>query len=95
MSEGIGAVGAAGTVPAPDRQDPANQARMLQKYLDRELDGIPSPTHLRVSVDPEARKIVVQVIDAASGDVLRQIPRDDALRLARALGAQARGGAQV
>lgn len=89
MSSGIGGVG--GYSPAmygsAATQDPATQARKLQKEFDTLLEN----TQLRMRVDTEAGRLVVQVIDAASGEVLRQIPREEALRLAREMARQCTG----
>lgn len=43
---------------------------------------------LQFSVDSASGKTVVSVRDAATGDVIRQIPSEEALRLAEALGSQ-------
>lgn len=66
------AYGTAGSGTAPD-------ARSLQRFLDESSAG----TQLRFRVDTDAGRVVVQVLDAQSGDVLRQIPREEALQLAR------------
>jgi len=58
--------------------------------LQKEVDTLLQQTHLRMQVDLDAGCIVVQVIDAASGDLLRQIPREEALRLARETAERAR-----
>jgi flagellar protein FlaG len=43
---------------------------------------------LQFSVDSASGKTVVSVRDAATGDVIRQIPSEEALRLAESLGSQ-------
>jgi flagellar protein FlaG len=43
---------------------------------------------VQFSIDTTSGDTVVSVRDAATGDVIRQIPSEEALRLARALGAQ-------
>jgi flagellar protein FlaG len=42
--------------------------------------------NLNISVDKETGKTIVQVRDAETGDVIRQIPNEEVLRLARSLG---------
>lgn len=51
--------------------------------LNRYVAG--SRTDLRFAVDREAGKVVVSIIDAESGQVLRQMPSVEALRIARYL----------
>jgi len=40
---------------------------------------------LRFRVDPDLHEVVVTMVDSESGSVLRQIPSEDALKLAKAL----------
>ncbi|HZP12044.1 MAG TPA: flagellar protein FlaG [Nevskiaceae bacterium] len=40
---------------------------------------------LRFRVDPDLQEVVVTLVDPDSGNVLRQIPSEDALKLAKAL----------
>lgn len=89
MSADVGGIGGISPVAYSGAagHDPKAQARILQK----EFDTLLHKTQLRMQVDVEAGRIVVQVIDASSGDVLRQIPREDALRLARDLAARHSG----
>lgn len=54
--------------------------RSLQRFLDNALAG----TQLKFRVDTDVGRVVVQVIDVQSGEVVRQIPRDEALKIARA-----------
>lgn len=75
---GVGRPGPGGPAGAA-AADPQTQARLLQK----EVDSLLQQTRLRMQVDVEAGRVVVQVIDAGSGELLRQIPRDEALQLAR------------
>lgn len=42
-------------------------------------------TDLKFQVDNDAGRVVVTVVDAEDGTVLRQIPGEDALRIARSL----------
>ena len=41
---------------------------------------------LNFSVDEESGQVIVRVIDEATGDVIRQIPNEEVLRLSRSLG---------
>lgn len=56
-------------------------ARSLQRFLDNASAG----TQLRFRVESDVGRVVVQVIDVQSGEVVRQIPREEALALAREL----------
>jgi flagellar protein FlaG len=57
------------------------KAQHLQS-LEKRLQGLLRDTRLRMQVSEEAGQVVVQVIDANSGQMLRQIPSEAALRLA-------------
>jgi len=57
----------------------AQQIEMYLKSVGREL---------RFSVDDVTGDTVVTVRDSVSGDVIRQIPNEEALRLAQSLGKQ-------
>jgi flagellar protein FlaG len=48
-----------------------------------------SNRELQFQVDEESGKVIVRVRDAASGEVIRQMPSEEALRMARALQTQA------
>src|SRR5689334_22407029 len=62
----------------------AAAAAQIESYLRS------SGRSLSFSVDTQSGETVVSVKDAATGDVIRQIPSEEALRLARAL--QTQGG---
>lgn len=44
-----------------------------------------STSNLQFAVDDDSGELVVRLVDADNGDVLRQIPSEDALKLARNL----------
>jgi flagellar protein FlaG len=71
-SSGVPNPGISALNPYPDQ-------RSLQRFLDNATAG----TQLKFRVDSDAGRVVVQVLDAQSGEVVRQIPREEALRLAR------------
>lgn len=56
----------------------AAEARALQAHFDEVL----APSQLKFRVEGEPPRVVVQVIDTRTGEVVRQIPREEALRLA-------------
>ncbi len=53
------------------------------EQIDTYLKG--SRRELQFQVDEESGQVIVRVRDAATGDVIRQIPGEEALRMARAL----------
>lgn len=64
--------------------------RSLQRFLDNATAG----TQLKFRVESDVGRVVVQVVDSQSGEVVRQIPREEAIRLARqALDARNAGAA--
>lgn len=40
-------------------------------------------TGMRFELDPEAQRVVVSIIDSASGDVIRTVPSDAVIRVAK------------
>lgn len=83
-------VSAAATLPAAA----ANAARPADSQDDSGLDdalrelsehAAQSKAELRFRVDDDAGRVVVSIVDAASGDVLLQIPSEEALRISRML----------
>ena len=68
--------------PAPEAADPRERASRVAAELERLA---PPTASLRFRVDPEAGQVVVSVVDAETGDVLRQIPSEEALAIAKSL----------
>ena len=72
-----------GSVPDQPMQDALKAAaQQIESYLKD------SGRELRFSIDDESGRTVVTVRDSVTGDVVRQIPNEEALRLARSLGTQ-------
>jgi flagellar protein FlaG len=70
-------------LPAPvEVIDPREKASRVAAELERIA---PPNASLRFRVDPEASRVVVSVVDAETGDVLRQIPSEEALAIAQSL----------
>lgn len=40
-------------------------------------------TGMRFEVDPEAQRVVISIVDTATGDVLRTVPSDAVIRMAK------------
>lgn len=73
-------------VPEQSEGEPPS-AEALQaavKQIESYLKG--SERSLEFKVDEASGRTVISVRDAASGDLIRQIPSEEALRLARSLG---------
>ena len=70
--------------PAPDLNDEVMRAvaKQIESYL--RANG----RDLQFSVDQETGRTVVTVRDSSTGEVIRQIPDAEALRIAQALGNQ-------
>lgn len=63
---------------APDGLDP------LAKALDMLNNNMKAwSTGMRFDVDPEAQRVVVSIIDSETGDVLRTVPTDAVIRVAK------------
>jgi flagellar protein FlaG len=93
--DGRSAVDARGQqkVTGPSKENPPAQEPVqavtrervsaVVEQIDTYLKG--SRRELQFQVDEESGQVVVRVRDAATGDVIRQIPGEEALRMARAL----------
>lgn len=68
--------------------EPAEDSRDLRDAR----DALPAPaSNLEFTVDEDSRRQVVRVVDSESGQVIRQLPSEAALRVARQLAEQATG----
>jgi flagellar protein FlaG len=65
--------------PTPDRVEQAVQ--QIQSYLNN------SQRQLQFQVDSSSGRTIVRVVNPESGELIRQIPSEEVLKLARALGA--------
>lgn len=86
---------AATATPAPASTDSSSsggatsdQANSQKMPLDKALDEINEQmkawsTQLQFEIDPNVHQVVVSVIDAESGDVLRTIPSEAVLKIAK------------
>ena len=77
------AAGKAAAAPANDDSDDGAALGRAIEELNRYVAG--SRTDLRFALDHDAGQMVVSIIDAESGQVLRQMPSLEALRIARYL----------
>jgi flagellar protein FlaG len=70
-------------MPQAAAKAPAPLERVRQVAADMEKFIRESRRNVQFEVDDAAGVVVVRVIDATSGDVIRQIPSEEFLRLAR------------
>ncbi len=66
--------------PASLREKLEEATESLTQHFQNQLQS-----NLQFAVDDESGELVVRLVDADNGDVLRQIPSEDALKLARNL----------
>jgi flagellar protein FlaG len=72
-------------VSAAEKNQPENQED-LDQAVDKLNDFVQNlQRDLQFSIDEKSGEMVVKVIDTASQQVIRQIPSEDALKLARSL----------
>jgi flagellar protein FlaG len=72
--------------PAPEPAAATVDPKVLQQLADKLSQTIGTAgQHVQFSVDSDSGKTVLRVTDAESGAVLRQIPGDEALAMARIL----------
>lgn len=89
---GAAAASEAGSGSSAARQSQASSEDAAQMYeqVDSAVTSIQSFVQsirrdLNFSVDDSSGRVVVKVTDRASGDVIRQLPSEEALRLAESL----------
>lgn len=55
------------------------------KIVEGKLDYVPANSRLSFSVDKETEQVIVKVLDAKSGELIRQIPSEEMVKLAKVL----------
>jgi flagellar protein FlaG len=74
----------AAQAPAPARTPPSRQqVEAAVDTMNRSLQ--PSDHALSFSVDQKSDRIVVKIVDSATGETLRQIPSDEVLAIAESI----------
>jgi flagellar protein FlaG len=82
----LGASPPAAAVDEAARRDPEPPAPAQLERLASDLAKLTPPNaSVRFRVDPDVDRVVISVVDADTGDVLRQIPSEEALAIARSL----------
>lgn len=64
---------------------PVEQVGAAVETLNRALEA--AQRDLRFQLDDESGRVIVQVVEPASGEVIRQMPSEEVLRMASRLGA--------
>jgi len=72
----------------PNPQRPAARERGAGQPLDEALEDVNNSlkawsTGMRFDIDPEAQRVVVSLIDNETGEVLRTVPSDAVIRIAK------------
>ncbi|CAB1370503.1 flagellar protein FlaG [Denitratisoma oestradiolicum] len=70
--------------PAPPQQPNPEQLKRAVESM-RELVQAKAPNSLQFSIDDETGKTIVRVTDVQTGEMIRQIPSEELLDIARAL----------
>lgn len=63
----------------------ANLAHERALLADTETAPEPQATRVKLSVDDELHRVVAHVVDSESGEVVREIPPEELLKLAKVL----------
>lgn len=71
---------------APSAEDLKEVISQIERYLES------SRTGLEFRVDRDLNQVIVSVVDPRDGTVLRQMPSEEALRIARAMADEGDGG---
>ena len=80
-TRGPGAAGAPRATAANDATAP-EKAKAEGVHGSIHIDGV----RVQFEVDPEVDELVVKVVDPASGELIRQMPSEEAIRVATVLG---------
>lgn len=73
--------------PEPSPQPLPNQQEQVKRAVEsvRQMVEATQPNSLLFSVDDDTGKTVVRVADAQTGEIIRQIPSEEMLEIARSL----------
>ncbi len=83
VSDGVPKVVVASPKQAPPQEPSAQQLQSAVGALNQAMQL--SGRNLEFSVDPSTKKSVVQVTDAQTGELIRQIPSKEVLAIARSI----------
>lgn len=87
----VAATAGVSSIGAPQRTSPPAEPALSNEQIEQTVDEIrrriePVDRNLQFSIDKETGKTVVKLIDSTTKEVLRQIPSEELLSIARALG---------
>ena len=71
--------------PAPQATQPDLQSLQQAVRDMSELINVTEPPQLVFSIDDATEKLIVRVTDASTGELIRQLPSEEALAIARSL----------
>lgn len=64
--------------------NPDSAGKLLEEALQDVNDSLKAwSTGMRFDIDPEAQRVVVSIVDSESGEVLRTVPSDAVIRIAK------------
>lgn len=84
IENALGALPAAGSQLSQANADPSISAGALVEPIQR-INNVMRPHGIEFDISDERSRIVTRVIDRDSGDVIRQIPAEEVLRIADSL----------
>lgn len=69
-------------------KQPNDDANKISNPIDQALEQVNNSmaawsTGMRFEVNPEAKRVVVSIVDSATGEVLRTVPSDAVIRVAK------------
>ncbi len=87
LTERTAGKAAAESVAAPsDAVDEATPAQVAEAVREANASLHSRAVGLRFEVDEDTDKLIVKVVDRESGELIRQIPSEEVVRIARVLG---------
>ncbi|WP_353173079.1 flagellar protein FlaG [Paracandidimonas soli] len=74
--------------PAAGNRNGSSQEQSGNQSLDKTIEQLNSEmqawsTGMRFEIDDDAQRVVISIIDSASGEVIRTVPSDAVLRIAK------------
>lgn len=85
-TEGVREISAPGSAPPPPLSPERGQAELPALFSQiKQWVEVKAPNALSFSLDEEAGRLVIKITDAETGEVIRQIPPEEAVAIARSL----------
>lgn len=91
LTPSVAATAGVSAMESPKSVSPPEADKLSNEQIEQTVDEIrrriePVDRNLQFSIDKDTGKTVVKLIDTATKEVLRQIPSEELLSIARALG---------